>query len=69
MAFHLIFGFTFDIKCLLYSSFDVMGMFSLFGYSKLNVSILLDANDKLFNNNDQGTFLYIDKYIDRYIDR
>ena len=69
MAFHLIFGFTFDIKCLSYSSFDVMGMFSLFGYSKLNVSILLDANDKLFNNNDQGTFLYIDKYIDRYIDR
>ena len=29
----------------------------------------IDANDKLLNNNDQGTFLYIDKYIDRYIDR
>ena len=45
---------TFDIKCSLYSFHYGTRMF-FFKYSVLNLSILFDINDKVFNNN-KGAF-------------
>ena len=58
-AFHLILFMIFStsgIKCIVYSFFDETRIF-FFNYSMLNLSISLDINDKVFNNN-KGAFLY-----------